>query len=124
MKIAEAAAMCGLPPDTIRFYEKSGMLPEIHRSADGHRKFKPSDIDWITLLYWLRETGMPLKQMKRFTRLAKQGGNTRSERRQILLDHAAELKRRRLLLDKCEEVLAVKIASYGRNQKGDGMNGV
>ena len=116
MKIAEAAAKSGLSADTIRYYEKSGMLPVIERSADGYRRFKPSDIEWITLLFWLRETGMPMKQMRRFTILAKQGGNTTGERRQILLDHAEELKCRRAMLDKCEDVLAVKIASYGKDQ--------
>lgn len=116
MKIAEAATKSGLSPDTIRYYEKSGMLPVIERGPDGHRYFSPRDIEWITLLYWLRETGMPLKQMIRFTRLAKQGGDTRNERRQILLDHAGELKRRRALLDRCDEVLAVKIASYDESQ--------
>ncbi|WP_424974997.1 MerR family transcriptional regulator [Dinoroseobacter sp. S124A] len=69
MKIAEASAACGLSADTIRFYERSGMLPEIHRGGDGHRRFAPRDVEWLTLLYWLRETGMPLKQMKRFTAL-------------------------------------------------------
>ncbi|WP_172292687.1 MerR family transcriptional regulator [Pseudoruegeria sp. HB172150] len=113
MKISKAAKACGLSADTIRFYEKSGMLPDIPRGPDGHRDISAKDIDWLTLLYWLRETGMPLKQMKRFTALAKAGDAGVAERRQILRDHSAELGRRRALLDRCEEVLAIKIASYG-----------
>lgn len=113
MKISEAASACGLSADTIRFYESSGMLPLIRRGSDGHRDFSPQDVEWLTLLYWLRETGMPLKQMKRFTALAKVGDTGVSERRGILQAHAAELKRRRALIDRCEEVLAIKIASYG-----------
>ena len=113
MRISEAAAACGLSADTIRYYEKSGMLPDIGRGADGNRDFSRRDVEWLTLLYWLRETGMPLKQMKRFTALAKAGEAGLSERRRILLDHKAALKRRRALLDRCEEVLAIKIASYG-----------
>lgn len=88
------------------------MLPEIERGVDGHRRFRPHHIDWLTLLYWLRETGMPLKQMKRFTTLAKAGSEGMTERRQILLDHAVALKAQRAALEKCESVLAVKIASY------------
>jgi len=113
MRIAEAAKACGLSAHTIRFYEKSGMLPEIARDADGHRRFTPRLIDWLTLLYWLRETGMPLQQMRRFTALAKAGDDGVSERRQILLDHAERLKAKRAALDKCESILAIKIASYG-----------
>ena len=119
MKISEAARACGLSVHTIRFYEKAGMLPEIERSADGHRRFTPRLIEWLTLLYWLRETGMRLEQMRRFTTLAKEGDAGIAERRQILLDHAAALKTRRATLEKCESVLALKIASYGSGRGED-----
>ena len=112
MRISEAAKACGLSPYTIRFYEKSGMLPKIDRGVDGQRRFNQHHIDWLTLLYWLRETGMPLKQMRRFTALAKAGDESVAERRQILLDHADALKAQRALLKKCESILAIKIASY------------
>lgn len=113
MRIAEAAEACGLSAHTIRFYEKSGMLPEIQRGADGHRHFTRRDVEWLTLLYWLRETGMPLKQMRRFTVLAKAGDAGIAKRRQILANHADELKAKRAMIEKCESVLAIKIASYG-----------
>ncbi|MEM8755130.1 MAG: MerR family transcriptional regulator [Pseudomonadota bacterium] len=113
MKISEAAAACGLSADTIRFYERSGMLPEIARGPDGHRRFSARDVEWMTLFYWLRATGMPLREMKRFAELAKAGDAGMAERRRILTNHREELKRRRALLDRCEEALAVKIASYG-----------
>ena len=113
MKIAEAARVCGLQEHTIRFYEKSGMLPPVPRGPDGHRRFDPPLIEWLTLLYWLRETGMPLKDMRRFTALAKQGADGLAERRQILLDHSGTLQARRRMLEKCEAILAIKIASYG-----------
>ena len=113
MKISEAAAKCGLSADTIRYYEKRGMLPDIKRGGDGHRDFNPSDVEWLILLYWLRETGMPLSAMHRFAHLAKAGDVGRLERRKILLDHRAELQRQRKALDRCDDILAVKIASYG-----------
>lgn len=119
MKIAEVSKACGLSQHTIRFYEKSGMLPRIARGSDGHRIFTPRHAQWLTLLYWLRETGMPLKQMRRFTALAKSGDAGMSERRQILLDHAQTLKAKRAMLDKCESVLAIKIASYAAPQEED-----
>jgi len=119
MRIAEAAKACGLSAHTIRFYEKSGMLPEIERGADGHRRFTPRLIEWLTLLYWLRETGMSLKQMRRFTTLAKAGNAGVEERRQILSDHAATLKAKRATLEKCESILAIKIASYGPKTNED-----
>lgn len=119
MRIGEAAETCGLSTHTIRFYEKSGMLPEIERGADGHRRFTPRLIEWLTLLYWLRETGMSLSQMRRFTTLAKAGDAGVLERRQILLDHAETLKAKRATLEKCESVLAIKIASHGPDTNED-----
>lgn len=113
MKISEAAAQSGLSADTIRFYERRGMLPEIARGPDGHRTFSPKNVEWLTLLFWLRETGMPLGAMNRFTHLAKQGEAGVRERRQILLDHRAALKHKRAVLDRCDKVLAIKIAAYG-----------
>lgn len=113
MRIAEASKACGLSAHTIRFYEKSGMLPQIARGSDGHRRFTPAHVEWLTLLYWLRETGMPLKQMRRFTELAKAGDDGIDERREILEDHAETLKAKRATLERCESVLAIKIASYG-----------
>ena len=121
MRIREAAEASGLGEDTIRFYEKAGMLPEIPRDRRGHRQFTPRLIEWLTLLYWLRETGMTMKQMQRFTSLALAdadgGTDTIDERRQILIEHSARLKQRRSLLDKCEAVLAIKIESYGAKEE-------
>ena len=113
MKIAEAAAASGLSADTIRFYERRDMLPDIARGPDGHRRFSPKDVEWLTLLYWLRATGMPLDQMRQFTRLAKAGSAGLVERRGILLAHRERLQRQRAALVRCDEVLAIKIASYG-----------
>lgn len=114
MQIAEAAKECGLSVDTIRFYEKAGLLPEIQRSASGNRQFSGKTIEWLTLLYWLRETGMPMKQMHLFATLYKAGDHTIPERKHILLSHANHLKQRRDALDRCEEVLSYKLAMYDK----------
>lgn len=120
MRISEAATICGLSADTIRYYEKLGMLPEIDRDDVGHRSFSKIILEWLTLLYWLRETGMSIKQMRLFAELAKSGPETISERRKILMGHSELLKERHFVLDRCEAVLAVKIASYERPDTGTG----
>lgn len=112
MRIAEAAARSGLSIDTIRYYEKSGLVPKVGRGGDGQRRFSPENVDWLTLLYWLRETGMPMKTMQRFAELYRAGDHTLAERKEILLAHAEHLKKRRADLDRCEEVLAHKLAIY------------
>ena len=112
MRIAEAALRCGLSVDTIRYYEKSGIVPEIRRGPDRQRRFSQENIEWLTLLFWLRETGMPMKTMYRFASLYRAGDQTIPERKQVLLAHAAHLKKRRADLDRCEDVLARKLAIY------------
>ncbi len=112
MRIAEAALRCGLSVDTIRYYEKSGIVPEIRRGPDRQRRFSAENIEWLTLLFWLRETGMPMKTMYRFASLYRAGDHTIPDRKQVLLAHAEHLKKRRSDLDRCEEVLARKLAIY------------
>ena len=84
MRIAEAPLASGLSVDTIRYYERTGMLPPISRGSDGHRRFSADDVDWLTVLYWLRATGMAMKVMHRYATLVHSGDHTIPERKQIL----------------------------------------
>lgn len=112
MLIAEAAAASGLSIDTVRYYERSGMLPAIARGSDGHRRFSRENVDWLTVLYWLRATGMPMRVMRRYATLVHAGDHTIPERKEILLEHGQRLARRREELDRCEELLAYKLDAY------------
>ena len=112
MRISEAADRSGLSVDTIRYYEKAGIVPEISRGPDRQRRFTAENVDWLTLLYWLRETGMPMKTMHRFARLYARGDETIPERKRVLLEHSQHLQRKRANLDRCEELLAYKLAIY------------
>lgn len=116
MRIAEAALRSGLSVDTIRYYEKSGIVPDIRRGPDRQRRFSTENIEWLTLLFWLRETGMPMKTMYRFASLYRAGDQTIPERKQVLLAHAEHLKKRRVDLDRCEDVLARKLAIYENHE--------
>lgn len=118
MRISEASSQSGLSIDTIRFYEKTGVSPKIMRGDDGKRYFTPKDIDWLTLLYWLRETGMPMKTMQQFAKLYKIGDCTIAEREKILLAHSKVLKERRSNLDHCQKILNYKLKMYRKMKKG------
>ena len=112
MRISEAASQSGLNTDTIRYYEAQGLVPNIARGSDGQRRFSLENVDWLTLLYWLRETGMPMKVMQEFASLYAQGNCTIAARKGILLEHSRRLAKRRDDLDRCEEALAHKIEIY------------
>ena len=112
MRVTEAAAKSGLGVDTIRYYEKSDMLPEVHRGPDGRRCFSAENVEWLSLLSSLRDTGMSIKTMRRFAALYRAGDHTIPERKAILVAHAERLKKRRANLDRCEALLAYKISIY------------
>lgn len=112
MRISQAAARSGLSIDTIRYYERSGLMPPVTRGADGRRRFSPDSIDWLILLASLRDTGMPMAQMRRFAQLYQQGNVTIPARRQMLQEHAAQLDTRRAALDRCGALLAQKLQRY------------
>jgi len=112
MRIGEAAEHSGLSVDTIRFYEKSGLLPEIRRGGDGKRTFSLQDVDWLILLASLRDTGLSMQVMSRFAALYRQGDLTIAERRQILLQHSQTLEQKRRALDRCAVLLTHKLQLY------------
>lgn len=112
MRISEAADRSGLSIDTIRFYERSNLLPPIARDANKMRRFSPENIEWLILLASLRDTGMPMAKMQHFADLYQRGDGSIPERRRVLQEHANYLVCRRADLDRCAELLAYKLQRY------------
>lgn len=116
MLIKEAAARSGLTQDTIRFYEKSGMLAAIARDGRGWRVFSTDDVNWLTTLERLRATGMPLDDVKRFAVSAHapdcDAPAQRATRLALLKAHAITLAHRQAELKACKHFLDHKINMY------------
>lgn len=112
MKIADASAESGLSADTIRFYERQGLLEDIERGPDGHRAFSPKDLRWLKLFERLRSTGMPLAEMKRYAVLAREGDGTHPMRLQMLEKHRLRLNEMQLRIDTCRALIDEKISIY------------
>jgi DNA-binding transcriptional MerR regulator len=90
--IAEAADATGLTPDTLRYYERDGlMLQPVGRSATGHRRYVDSDLRWIDLLNCLRGTGMPIREVRRYADLVRQGDGTEQPRLDLLRAHRMQV---------------------------------
>lgn len=86
--IAEAAAATGLTPDTLRYYEKDGLLLRaVPRSSSGQRRYEDSDLRWITLLTRLRATGMPIRDVRHYADLVRAGSGNEQERLALLHAH-------------------------------------
>jgi DNA-binding transcriptional MerR regulator len=86
--IAEAASASDLTPDTLRYYERDGlMLSPVGRSATGHRRYTDGDLRWIGLLNCLRGTGMPIREVRRYAELVRQGDGNEQARLDLLRAH-------------------------------------
>jgi DNA-binding transcriptional MerR regulator len=68
--IKETSEQTGLSEDTIRYYEKIGLLPRAERKTNRHRVFHPEDVETMKLITCLKKTGMSLDEMKPFLNLS------------------------------------------------------
>lgn len=88
--IADAAALTGLSVDTLRYYERDGLLLRpVPRSASGQRRYEDADLRWIELLTRLRSTGMPIRDVRRYADLVREGAGTEAARLDLLRAHRA-----------------------------------
>ena len=110
--IQRAAAETGLSADTLRYYERIGILPGIGRSSSGHRRFTDDDMGWIKLVQCLRATGMPLEDLHRYAELVQQGDGTAEERLRLLEDHRCRIETELSELMVALDLVGRKIAGY------------
>ena len=111
--IREAAEKCGLSQHTLRWYERIGLVGPIARDSDGRRRFTDADLDWLTLVTRLRETGMPVSDMQRYAELVRSGAGE-SERLELLKRHREEVRRALAAQKECLKLLNAKIDTYSR----------
>ncbi|HUN35295.1 MAG TPA: MerR family transcriptional regulator [Trebonia sp.] len=109
---SQAAEQSGFSLDTLRYYERIGLLDDIDRAPSGHRRFRDEDIEWLGMLRCLRETGMPIAQMRRYAELARSGEATHAERLSLLTEHDASVQDRIARLQAQRAHLQEKIAWY------------
>ncbi|MEL4105456.1 MerR family transcriptional regulator [Oscillospiraceae bacterium WX1] len=98
--IKEVSEKFNLPPSTLRYYEKEGLIPSIQRGGNGHRLYNDTDLEWIQIVCCMRATGMSIDYVKRYIDLCLLGENTIPERRKIILcqkeiieNHISEYKK-------------------------------
>jgi len=84
---AEVVRRTGLSADTVRYYERAGLVPPVGRSAAGRRRWTDVDVKWLGLVHCLREAGMPIAEIAHFTTLLRRGDATVDERVALLRAH-------------------------------------
>ncbi|MCG5220441.1 MerR family transcriptional regulator [Streptosporangium sp. KLBMP 9127] len=102
----------GLSPDTLRYYEKAGLISPIDRTAGGRRRYATTDLAWIEFLLRLRDTGMSIADMQHFAELRRAGTATVPDRLALLRDHRIRLDERIAHLQANGHALDDKIRHY------------
>jgi len=88
LSIAQAAAETGLTTHTLRYYERDGlMLAPVDRATSGHRRYSERDLVWIEMITRLRSTGMPIRDVRRYAALVRDGAGNEAERLALLKAH-------------------------------------
>lgn len=115
---SETAEKSGFSIDTLRYYEKIGLLTGIARNASGRRVFSDDDLEWLGTLRCLRETGMPIADMLRYSELARGGDETVRERLELLREHDRRVEERIAGLLEQQEHIRWKIRLYSGELDG------
>ncbi|OPC79500.1 MerR family transcriptional regulator [Embleya scabrispora] len=113
MSIGEVAARTGLTIDTLRFYEREGILANpVRRGPGGRRRYAEHDIAWLNMCIVLRGSGMPIPAIRHYTELARAGEGTERERLAILREHKTRIAGQIAQLHQCMDLIGYKIGVY------------
>ena len=84
--IGQFSKLTGLTGPTLRYYEQEGLL-SVQRDAAGRREYTEQDVEWLHFIKRLKETGMPIREIRRYAQLRYQGDSTMQERLAMLEEH-------------------------------------
>jgi DNA-binding transcriptional MerR regulator len=112
MTIAEAGVQYGLSTDTLRYYERIGLIPPVTRNRSGIRSYSEMDCQWVGFIKRMRTAGIPVETLIDYVRLFRQGEETRETRKAILREQRKLLAVRIAELQKTLDKLDYKIANY------------
>ncbi|MCH1723487.1 MerR family transcriptional regulator [Lactococcus formosensis] len=114
MNIKKAAEMFDLSVDTLRYYERVGVIPPIHRNMSGYRDYTTNDLNWIYLAKSLRNAGLSVESLIEFAHLAqvRETENVEEAQKQILVDQLGELDKKLSEMHEVRDLLVYKIETY------------
>lgn len=112
MTIKEVAEKYDISADTLRYYERVGMIPKVTRRQNGIRDYQESDLGWVELAICMRSAGLPIEVMIEYVKLYKEGDNTIPARLELLQEQMNALKEQKAQIESTVERLAYKISKY------------
>jgi len=112
MTIAEVSEQFNISQDTLRYYEKIGLIPPVKRTGGGIRNYGETDATWIEFILRMRGAGLPIEVLIEYVRLAIQGDETIEARKRILIEQRKQLVARMKEMQKTIDKLNYKIEQY------------
>jgi DNA-binding transcriptional MerR regulator len=112
MKIAEVSERFGLSLDTLRYYERIGLIPPVHRTESGIRDYNELDLKRVDFIKCMRSAGLPVEVLIEYIRLVQQGDGTVETRKEMLIEQRDLLAARMKEIQKTLDLLDHKIAVY------------
>ena len=94
MTIAEVSRKMDISADTLRYYERIGLIPPEKRSKSGIRDYSEKDLGWISFAKCMRSAGISIEALIEYVALFQQGDDTITTRKQILIDQRDELEKK------------------------------
>ena len=115
MQISEVAEKFGLTTDTLRYYEREGLIGPITKGKNGIRNYDENDIRRIQFVKCMRAAGVEISFLKRYLQLFDEGDKTVKERREILVEQRRILKEKLDAMQEAYDKLNYKIDLYDKN---------
>lgn len=121
MTISEVSEKYDLSQDTLRYYERIGLLPNVGRKKNGIRDYSEEDCRWVEFIKCMRSAGLPIEVLIEYVRLFQKGDATIAARKQLLTEQRKELMAKMEAMQESLDRLNYKIESYdqmvARNEK-------
>lgn len=112
MTISEVSEKYGLPADTLRYYEKVGLIPPVGRKESGVRDYSEEDCGWVEFIKCMRGAGLSIETLIRYVALYRKGNRTLKQRKQLLIDERDKLQARIKQMQQVLKRLNYKVEVY------------
>jgi MerR family transcriptional regulator, aldehyde-responsive regulator len=112
MKIAEVSEQQGISSDTLRYYERIGLIPPVNREKSGNRDYNEIDLRRVEFIKCMRSAGLPIEVLIEYVGLVQQGDETIETRKEILKEQRELLAARMKEMQKTLDLLDHKIEVY------------
>ena len=110
--IKDAAKLMNVPPSTIRYYDKEGLIPSIKRKETGYRIFTEEALSALKIIDCLKKTGMPIKDIRQFFQWIDEGDDSLEERYEMFLERKAAVEAQMAELQQIMDTINYKCWYY------------